>query len=74
MYAIMKGNLFVSKPGMHNAYTSNPENAQTFRTLKEAKRECCGNEHIVILTLGSIRPVPKEENENGTKLKRKKEN
>jgi hypothetical protein len=61
MYAVMKGNMFVSRKGSYYSYTYKSENAQTYNTLEEARRDCCGNEHVVILVQSAIYPVKNDE-------------
>lgn len=60
MYAIKKNSLYVrdmQKGGGTSSYTSHPELAKTYQTIEEAKKNCCGNEHIVFLVLGYERVV-----------------
>ena len=49
IYAIKnnKTGLYVSKPGRGKSYTNRIEYAQLFRTLEDAKKDCCGNEYLV---------------------------
>jgi hypothetical protein len=55
MFAIVKGNLFVSKSGSKNSYTNNLVNAQIYRTREEAKRNCCPeNESVINIGYNSI--------------------
>ena len=51
MYAIKKGQYYVSKPGSRSSYTTDVNNARKFTDIKQAERECCGNERIVELSL-----------------------
>lgn len=46
-YLIKKGNLYMAKPGQHSSYTTLVAYAQVFDTLKDARKNCCGNEAVV---------------------------
>lgn len=65
MYAVKKGHLYVKdmRFGGDSSYTLYPERAKQFQTVEQAKKDCCGNEHIVYLSLGYERLVnTKKEN------------
>lgn len=51
MYAIMKGGKYVALPGRRSSYTDDPDYAQKFTTEDEARRNACGNEVVIKLTL-----------------------
>jgi hypothetical protein len=48
-YVIKKGSKYVSRPGLHEAYTRDIRCIRVFDTESHAKLNCCDNEHIVKL-------------------------
>lgn len=63
MYAIKKNQYYVKdmRFGGHSSYTTDPSQARRFETLDEAKKNCCGNEHIIQLTYIHREEVMKKE-------------
>lgn len=51
MYAIVKNGKYVALPGRKSSYTDDPDFAQKFHTEEEARRNACGNETVIKLTL-----------------------
>ena len=47
MFVIMKGALYVARPGSKKSYTRFLQNARTFRTRQAASADACGNERVV---------------------------
>lgn len=53
MYAIKKGKFYVKdmKYGGKSSYTSNPNYAKKYDTEEDAKKNACGNETVIKLSL-----------------------
>lgn len=53
MYTIKKGKYYVkdSKYGGKSSYTTNPQHAVKYATYDEAKKNACGNETVIKMTL-----------------------
>ncbi len=47
MYVIVKGNLYVSKPGSKYSYTNKLQDARRFSSKEEAEKNKCGNESVI---------------------------
>ena len=45
-YVIMKGRLYVARPGSNKSYTGRLENARLFSSREEAENDACGNETV----------------------------
>ena len=48
MYAIKKGKKYVSKPGYKDSYTNDYRKVRRFIDRKEAQRNCCEENEIVV--------------------------
>lgn len=56
MYTIKKGRLYVkdSRYGRKSSYTNNPAYAVKYASYDEAKKNACGNETVVKMTLSYV--------------------
>lgn len=52
MYVIVRNEdgKFVAPPGQDKSYTSDLTKARIFRTKEGALAECCGNEHVKLVS------------------------